>query len=110
RAFTTGTAVNASTTALTKKLMKPRPTWCFFWNSSLYFVRSSMTADRSASLNVVSVAVVCCDSSRRSAIRWRMVDIFCRVSRAGWTGGGAARARGGRGLREKGGGGGGGAG
>ena len=62
-----------------------------------------MTADMSISLNVVRCAVACCDSSRCSAIRFRRVDIFSRVSRplAGAPGAlraGPRRSRSGTGL------------
>ncbi len=43
-ALTAGKACKASTAALTKKLMKPRPTPCFFWKVSLYLTRRAMTA------------------------------------------------------------------
>ena len=61
--FTLSNSFSASTTALAKKLMKPRPTLCFFSNVSLYFARIAITFERSTSLNVVRMAAVCwaCD-------------------------------------------------
>src|SRR2546422_78405 len=55
---------------------------CSFSIFSLYFSRSALIADMSTSLNVVRWAVACCDWSRFSAIRFRRVDIFSRVSRS----------------------------
>src|SRR3954463_127176 len=63
-----------------------------------------MTRDRSASLKVVRIAAVCCASTRRWAIFWRMPLIRCRVSRGGR---GAAATAGGGGGGGTGGGGGG---
>ncbi len=70
-ALTVGKRFSASTAAFTKKDMKPSFTPCFFSKPSLYFARTSITALRSTSLNVVSCACVCCASSRRSAMRAR---------------------------------------
>src|SRR4051794_41947644 len=87
RAFTLGNALTASIVALTKNDMKPSPTPCFFWNDSLYFARRSITRDMSASLKVVRIAAVCCASTRRWAIFWRMPVMRWRGSRGGGDGG-----------------------
>src|SRR5438874_158743 len=73
--------------------MNPSFAPCFFSNFSLYFARSSWMAVMSASLNVVSVAVVFCDSSSRSAIRLRIGDIGWRVTRDSGEGGGGDAGR-----------------
>ena len=57
--------------AFTKKPMKPSFTPCFFSNSSLYWLRSAITALMSTSLKVVSMAAVFCASLRRRAMVWR---------------------------------------
>src|SRR5215213_4425621 len=81
RAFTSGNDFRASIAAFTNTDMKPIFAPCFFSNFSLYFARRSWMAVMSASLNVVSVAVVFCDSNSRSAIRRRIGDMGCRVIR-----------------------------
>src|SRR5262249_51251192 len=91
RPLTAGKARSASTHALTKKPMKPSPTPCFFWKASLYFARSSITRDRSASLNVVRMAALLCAASSRSAMRWRTGDIGWGVPRAPVARGGGGR-------------------
>ena len=98
RPLTAGNALRASTVALTKNDMKPRPTPCFFWNGSLYFARRSMTRDMSASLKVVRIAAVCWASTSRWAIVWRIPLIRFRVSR--WPLADGA-ARGGLGRRRE---------
>ena len=72
RPLTAGNAFSASIAALMKNDMKPSATPCLVLNVSLYRVRSSMTRVMSASLKVVRIAAVCCASTRRWAIRWRM--------------------------------------
>src|SRR5690625_3571487 len=54
--------------AFTKNDMKPKRTSCFFSNSGWNSLRRFMTAVMSASLNVVRMAAVCCDSTRREAM------------------------------------------
>ncbi len=81
-ALTIGKARSAEAQALTKKLMKPRLTPCLSAKGSLYCLRVFITAVMSTSLKVVSIAAVCCASTRRDAIRWRMGLIFsCVASR-----------------------------
>src|SRR5713226_8867450 len=60
--------------------MKPRRTPCSFSKRSWYFLRSSITGAMPTSLNVVRIAAVCCDCTRRSATRWRRRDIGTRCS------------------------------
>ena len=60
---------SAETAAFTKKLMKPSRTPCDFSNGSPCSLRSRMTSVMSASLKVVSIAVVCLLSTSLSAIR-----------------------------------------
>ena len=52
--------------------MKPSLMPYFAWNASRYSARSSLTADISISLNVVSSAACCWAATSRSAIRRRM--------------------------------------
>ena len=61
--------------------MKPSPTPCFVLKTSLYFARRSMIRDMSASLKVVRIAAVCCASTRRWAIFWRIPLIRFAASR-----------------------------
>src|SRR5258707_190216 len=79
-AFTSGYFFSACTAAFTKNDMKPSFTPCSFSNLSLYLLRRSITGAMFTSLNVVRMALVCCDSSRRSAIRARRRDIGTRCS------------------------------
>ena len=79
-ALTTGNRLSASTLALTKNDMKPSRAPCSFSNRSLYFARSALTAPRSTSLNVVSIAAVDCACTRRSAMRARSRVIGTRRS------------------------------
>src|SRR5580765_4741645 len=72
KALTTGTALRAATHALTKNGMRPRLIWCLSLKLSLYFALSAMTADISASLNVVSVAELFREASSFSAMRARI--------------------------------------
>ena len=60
--------------------MKPRRAPCSFSKRSLYRARSSLTALRSTSLNVVSIAAVDCAWISRSAIRARSRVIGTRRS------------------------------
>src|SRR6478735_2836337 len=89
--LTTGYALSAIDVAFTKKGMKLSFTPCSFSTFSFIRSRSWLTADMSISLNVVSVAVELCESSRFSAIRLRRVDIFSRVSRSPVGAGAGAR-------------------
>jgi hypothetical protein len=70
-ALMTGYFFSAATAALTKKLMKPSLTPCSFSNFSWNFLRISITGAMFTSLNVVRMAFVACDCSRRSAMRAR---------------------------------------
>ena len=79
-ALTTGNFFSACTEALTKNDMKPSRTPCSFSKRSWYFLRSSITGCMLTSLNVVRIAAVDCDWSRRSATRWRSRDIGTRCS------------------------------
>ena len=60
--------------------MKPSLTPCSFSKRSLYRLRRSMTGCMLTSLNVVRIAAVDCDCTRRSATRWRSRDIGTRCS------------------------------
>src|ERR1044071_1022739 len=60
--------------------MKPRRTPCSFSKRSWYFLRIPITGAMFTSLNVVRIAAVDCDCSRRSATRWRSRDIGTRCS------------------------------
>ena len=90
-ALIVGISFSACTQALTKKPMKPSFTPCFFSNSSLYSLRSAMTALMSTSLKVVSIAAVFCASFRRRAMVWRSRVIGTRSSRAASSAGDGAR-------------------
>ena len=90
-ALTAGMSFSAWITALVKKPMKPSFTPCFFSNTSLYWLRRSITALMSTSLNVVSMAAVFCASFRRRAMVWRSFVIFTRSSRAASSGAEGAR-------------------
>src|SRR6266581_4127843 len=79
-ALTIGYFLSACTEALTKKDMKPRRTPCSFSKRSWYFLRSSMTGCMLTSLNVVRIAAVDCDCTRRSAMRTRKRLIGTRCS------------------------------
>src|SRR5512135_1649148 len=79
-ALTTGYFFSAATAALTKKDMKPSLTPCSFSNLSLYLLRKSITGCMLTSLNVVRIAAVDCDCTRRSATRCRRRDIGTRCS------------------------------
>ena len=70
-ALSTGYFFNACTAALTKKLMKPIFTPCSFSNFSWKRLRISITGAMLISLNVVRMALVDCDCSKRSATRAR---------------------------------------
>src|SRR5579859_3512155 len=61
--------------------MKPRPTPLRFKKASRRRARTSMIADMSTSLNVVSMAAVRCASSSRWAMVWRRRDMRMCVSR-----------------------------
>src|SRR5688572_22707006 len=80
-ALTIGYDFSAMHAARTKKGMKVSLTPCSFSMRSFKRSRSRITAVMSTSLNVVRCAVLCCASSRCSAMRLRRVDIFSRVSR-----------------------------
>ena len=71
--------------------MKPSFTPCFFSNSSLYWLRSDITALMSTSLKVVSMAAVFCASLRRRAMVWRSRVMCTRSSRAASSAGDGAR-------------------
>src|SRR6266496_305840 len=82
--------------------MKPSLTPCSFSKRSLYLLRNSITGCMLTSLNVVRIAAVDCDATRRSATRWRNRDIGTRCSGlcpsaagSGTTGAGGALAIGG---------------
>ena len=60
--------------------MKPSLTPCSFSNLSLYLLRRSISGAMLTSLNVVRMAAVDCDCTRRSATRWRSRDIGTRCS------------------------------
>src|SRR5437588_2269706 len=81
RPLTTGTALSASTHALTKKDISPSLTPFFLVNSSCAFLRNSCTALMSHSLNVVRIAAVCCAITSCCAILRRNGDIFLRMNR-----------------------------
>ncbi len=66
--------------ALTKNDAIPRPTPCVFLNCSLRRSRSAMRALMSISLNVVSIAAVCCAVTRLRAMVRRRFDIRSRTS------------------------------
>src|SRR5207253_5252700 len=88
-ALSAGNFFSACTAALTKNPMKPSLTPCSFSKRSLYLLRSSMIGCMLTSLNVVRIAAVDCDCTRRSATRWRKRDIGTRCSgRAPNAGGG----------------------
>ena len=80
-AFTAGYFFSASTAALTKKDMKPSLMPFLATKASWYFLRSAITARMFTSLKVVSMAALCCASSRRSAMRLRRRVIGTRSSR-----------------------------
>ena len=80
-AFTAGYFFSAATAALTKKDMKPSLTPFLATKASWYFLRSAITARMFTSLKVVSMAALCCASSRRSAMRLRRRVIGTRSSR-----------------------------
>ena len=61
--------------------MKPRPTPCFSLKVSLRRLRISMMAVMSTSLNVVSMAALCCPSTRCAAMVLRSRDIGSTTSR-----------------------------
>ena len=71
---------SAATAALTKKLMKPSLTPCSFSKRSWNFLRMSISGAMFTSLNVVRMALVLCDCTRRSAMRARRRDIGTRCS------------------------------
>src|SRR5450830_1569520 len=79
-ALTIGYFFNAATAALTKNDIKPSLTPCSFSNLSLYLLRNSITGAMLTSLNVVKIALVDCDWTRRSAIRARKRLIGTRSS------------------------------
>jgi len=79
-ALTTGYFFSAYTAAFTKKDMKPSLVPCSFSKRSWYFFLSSITGCMFTSLNVVRIAAVDCDCTRRSATRWRSRDIGTRCS------------------------------
>src|SRR6266571_2487387 len=79
-ALTIGYFLSACTAALTKKDMKPRRTPCSFSNRSWYFFLSSTTGCMLTSLNVVRMAAVDCDCTKRSAMRARKRLIGTRCS------------------------------
>src|SRR5438067_2738287 len=81
RPLTTGTALSASTHALTKNDIRPSLIPFFFVNSSCLFRRNSCTALMSHSLNVVRIAAVCCAITSCCAILRRNGDIFFRMNR-----------------------------
>ena len=81
RELIAGTAFKPSTAALMKKDMKPSFTVFFFVKASCDFLRSSITAVMSHSLNVVKMAAVCCAITSWAAILRRSGDIFLRVKR-----------------------------
>ena len=81
RPLTTGTALSASTHALTKNDIRPSLIPFFFVNSSCLFRRNSCTALMSHSLNVVRIAAVCCAITSCCAILRRNGDIFLRMNR-----------------------------
>src|SRR5260221_11099819 len=85
-ALTIGNFLSACTAALTKKDMKPRRTPCSFSKRSWYFFLSSITGAMLTSLNVVRIAAVDCDCTRRSAMRCRNRDMGTRCSprEPGW--------------------------
>ncbi len=78
-----GTSSGRRTAALTKKDMKPSCTPCVFSNFSPYCLRSVMTGAMFTSLNVVRMALVVCDCSRRSAIRGHADGSSARAARDG---------------------------
>ncbi len=67
--------------AFTKKEAIPSPTPCCCLNASLRRSRSAIIALMSISLNVVSIAALCCASTSRRAMVARRFDIRCRSSR-----------------------------
>ena len=75
-----GNFFSANTAALTKNDMKPSFTPCSFSKRSSYFLRRSMTGCMLTSLNVVRIAAVDCDCTRRSATRARSRVIGTRCS------------------------------
>src|SRR6266850_2047276 len=79
-ALTIGYFLSAWTEALTKKDMKPRRTPCSFSKRSWYFFLKSITGCMLTSLNVVRIAAVDCDCTRRSAMRARKRLIGTRCS------------------------------
>ena len=79
-AFNNGNFFKAWVAALTKKDMKPNLTPWTFSNWSLYLLRMAITGAILTSLNVVRIALLACDSSRRSAIRARKRLIGTRSS------------------------------
>src|SRR5438477_5215707 len=79
-ALTIGYFLSAGTEALTKNDMKPRRTPCSFSKRSWYFFLSSITGCMLTSLNVVRIAAVDCDCTRRSAMRARKRLIGTRCS------------------------------
>mmetsp|Transcript_5901 Transcript_5901/g.7445 ORF Transcript_5901/g.7445 Transcript_5901/m.7445 type:complete len:320 (-) Transcript_5901:361-1320(-) len=79
-AFTAGISWRLMVDALIKHDMKPSFTPCFFAKSSLYLDRRDMREDISTSWKVVRRAAVFCADLRRSATRFRRVDIFVRRS------------------------------
>src|SRR6266853_2841285 len=79
-ALTIGYFLSACTEALTKKDIKPKRTPCSFSNRSWYFFLSSITGCMLTSLNVVRIAAVDCDCTRRSAMRTRRRLIGTRCS------------------------------
>ena len=81
RPLTTGTALSASTQALTKNDIKPSFTPFFFVNSCCLLRRNSCTALMSHSLNVVRIAAVCCAITSCCPILRRNGDIFLRTKR-----------------------------
>src|SRR5688572_17834413 len=66
--------------AFTKNDAMPRPTPKSFLNDSLRRSRRAMIAVMSASLNVVSIAAVCCASTSRRAMVWRRLVMRTRSS------------------------------
>src|SRR5256885_963037 len=70
-ALSTGYFFRACTAALTKKDMKPSLVPCSLVKASWNFLRRSITGAMFTSLNVVRMALVDCDCSRRSATRAR---------------------------------------
>src|SRR6218665_692812 len=79
-ALSTGYFFRACTAAFTKKPMKPIFTPCSLVNASWNFLRICITGAMFTSLNVVRMALVDCDCSRRSATRARRRLIATRCS------------------------------